>query len=208
MLDLLFSSPLSFLFFALSLLVAITVHEFAHALVTDHLGDPTPRSQGRLSLNPLSHLDPLGTISMLLIGFGWGKPVPFDPYNLEKPRRDAALISLAGPASNLLVATLASLIFHFLGELFPLLSSLLLPLVYVNVMLAIFNLIPIGPLDGQKILLGILPRDLAYEFSSIMNRYGTLILIFFIFPIFGGTAPVTALISPIIQFLTGLLLGW
>src|SRR3989338_2044892 len=112
MLDLLFSNPLVFAAAALSLLAAITVHEFAHAYAADRLGDPTPRLQGRLTLNPLVHLDPIGTLLLFVIGFGWGKPVQFDPYNLENPKRDAAIISFAGPVSNLILATIAALIFN------------------------------------------------------------------------------------------------
>ncbi len=95
MLDTLFSNPLIFTGWLVSLVIAITVHEFAHAFAADRLGDPTPRLQGRLTLNPLSHLDPLGTILLILVRFGWGKPVQFDPYNLENPRRDSAIISFA-----------------------------------------------------------------------------------------------------------------
>jgi Zn-dependent protease len=203
MLNLLFSSPLSFVFFAIGLIIAVTIHEFAHAFTADHLGDPTPRSQDRVSLNPLKHLDPLGSLMLLLIGFGWGKPVPFDPYNLENPRRDAALISLAGPASNIILAILISLaIKFFLPSGF---YSLFYPLIYINIVLAIFNLIPIHPLDGQKILTGILPKHLSLEYDLIMHRYGTIILIFMILPIF-GSSPASMLISPIIQFITNILI--
>jgi Zn-dependent protease len=200
----LISNPILFISFALGLLIAITIHEFSHAFAADRLGDPTPRSQGRLTLNPLAHLDPLGTISMLLIGFGWGKPVQFDPYNLENPRRDAAIISLAGPVSNLTLAFVLSL-FERLISFDSAILTFLIPLMYINVMLAIFNLIPIGPLDGQKILYGILPRDLAYEFQAIMSKYGILLLLLFILPVFGGQAPIAAIISPIINFVMTLL---
>jgi Zn-dependent protease len=203
MLSSLFSSPLLFFLTLLSLIVAITIHEFSHALVTDKLGDPTPRSQGRLTLNPLAHLDPLGTITLLIAGFGWGKPVPVDPYNLASPRRDTALVSLAGPGSNLILAIIVSL----LGKLFlsPFIFPLIYPLIIINISLAIFNLLPIYPLDGAKILSGILPRDLAFEWESITTRYGTIILIFMIFPFF-GSSPISAIISPLIQFLANLLI--
>lgn len=206
MLQTLFQSPLAFLVFAVGLLIAITIHEFSHAYAADRLGDPTPRSQGRLSLNPLVHLDPMGTIAMLLIGFGWGKPVEFDQYNLEHPRRDAAIISLAGPLSNISLAIILSLLgkYVILNSLF---ATFAYPVIYINIMLAVFNLVPIGPLDGQKILFGLLPRDLAYEYQSIMRRYGTLILLMFILPVFGGQAPITALISPVIEFILHLLVG-
>jgi len=205
MIQTLFESPLTFILYALSLIIAVTIHEFSHAFMADHLGDPTARSQGRLTLNPLKHLDPLGTLSLFLIGFGWGKPVEFDPFNLKRPRSDAALISIAGPVSNLLLATALAIIGrNFLG---PNLVTFIIPLIYLNVILAIFNLVPIGPLDGQKILFALLPRDLAYEYQTIMNRYGTLILLFFLLPFFGSTAPIQALIGPIITSILRLLLG-
>ena len=195
---------LSFIFWAIALVIAITVHEAAHAAAADHLGDPTPRSQGRLTLNPLSHLDPVGTIALLIFHFGWGKPVQFDPYNLRNPRRDSALISLAGPASNLLLAALLSLSM----KIFPLpdiLYTLFSVLISLNVILAVFNLVPVYPLDGEKILTGILSPRLAQEYQGVMRQYGTLILIFLIIP-FGGTSPISALITPVISVLSNLLL--
>lgn len=194
------------LYFIFGLVIAITIHEFSHALVADRLGDPTPRSQGRLTLNPLAHLDPLGTLMLVLIHFGWGKPVVFDPYNLAHPRRDAGLISLAGPVSNLSLATLLALVLRLTPlpyALFPLFYVVIL----LNISLAVFNLIPVYPLDGEKILAAILPRDLAYEYQAIMNRYGTLILILMVLPVFGGNSPVISLISPAIEFISRLLLG-
>lgn len=193
------------------LILAVAIHEFAHAFTADKLGDPTARASGRLTLNPLAHIDPIGTVVlplslMLLSGgsfaFGWGKPTPFDPYNLAHPRRDAGIISIAGPLSNLLLACVVALIIHFLPYT---LAAFLVPFVIVNISLAVFNLIPVGPLDGQKIVFGLLPRDLAYEYQVIMNRYGTLILIFLIFPIF-GSSPVMAILNPVITFLIRLLL--
>src|SRR3990172_8857289 len=96
-------NPVEFIFGLVALIVAITIHEFSHAAAAERLGDPTPRLQGRLTLNPLAHLDPLGTLMLILIRFGWGKPVQFDPYNLRHPRRDSAIISLAGPTSNIVL---------------------------------------------------------------------------------------------------------
>src|SRR3989338_8349842 len=147
--------------------VAITIHETAHAFMADKLGDPTARLMGRLSLNPLVHYDPIGTSLLLglvflralgfpVIPFGWAKPVQFDPYNLKNPRRDSALISLAGPVSNLLLAILLSLVLRFMISGF--LVDLLYPIITLNVVLAIFNLVPIHPLDGGKIFVGILPE--------------------------------------------------
>lgn len=203
---------LAFLLNVFFLVLAISVHEFAHAFAADRLGDPTARAAGRLTLNPFAHIDPIGTIvlplSLLLLSggsfaYGWGKPTPFDPYNLENPRRDAAIISLAGPLSNLLLALSVSIILHLLPYTF---SIFLIPLILTNIGLAIFNLIPVGPLDGQKIIFGLLPRDLAYEFQAIMNRYGTLILILLIFPFFGNEAPIMALMNPAIEFLAHILI--
>lgn len=200
MIENLFQSPLSFLTSFLALVAAISVHEFSHAWAADRLGDPTPRLQGRLTLDPRSHLDPIGTLMLLLFRFGWGRPVQFDPFNLKNPRRDAMLIGLAGPASNLLSATAASLLFR----LFPF-AFFLLPFISLSVVLAIFNLIPVHPLDGGKIITGLLPRDLAREWELLMRQWGTLILIFLIVP-FGGTAPVFYLVGPVISFVLNLLL--
>src|SRR3990167_7825701 len=100
----LINNPIGFLYWIAALIVAITIHEFAHALAAERLGDPTPRLMGRLTLNPLAHLDPLGTLMLLVARFGWGKPVVFDPFNMRHPRRDAAIISLSGPLSNLILA--------------------------------------------------------------------------------------------------------
>ena len=193
------------LYFLFGLIIAITIHEFAHAFLADRLGDPTPRAQGRLTLNPLAHLDPVGTLMLLIFRFGWGKPVIFDPYNLAHPRRDAGLISLAGPVSNILLAIGLSLILRFI-PLPTLISPLLYVTILLNITLAIFNLVPVYPLDGEKILAALLPRDLAYEYQAVMSRYGTVLLIFLILPVFGNSA-IISLISPIILFLTTLLLG-
>jgi len=196
---------LSFVLNAVYLIIAITVHEFAHAFAADRLGDPTARSMGRLTLNPIAHIDPIGTIAlplglMLISGgsfaFGWGKPTPFDPYNLQKPRRDTGIISIAGPISNLLLASALAVAIRVLPYTF---SVFLVPLILTNIALAVFNLVPVGPLDGQKILFGLLPRDLAYEFQTVMNRYGTIILILLIFPFFGGESPITSIIQPVIM---------
>lgn len=193
------------------LILAVAIHEFAHAFAADRLGDPTARAAGRLTLNPFAHIDPVGTVAlplalMLISGgsfaFGWGKPTPFDPYNLQKPRRDAGIISIAGPISNLLLASIVALAIHFLPYT---IGVFLYSFVVTNIGLAIFNLIPVGPLDGQKIVFALLPRDLAYEYQVIMNKYGTLLLIFLIFPIF-GSSPVMALMEPVIRFLIHLLL--
>ena len=212
---------LTLLFWLFAFVVAITVHEASHAWMANRLGDPTPKLMGRLSLNPLVHYDPIGTTLLLVLvvlrafgapvlPFGWAKSVGFDPYNLKNPRKDTALISLAGPMANLILATILSLILR-LGILSPFSSvsflvNILLPVIILNVSLAIFNLLPIHPLDGEKILVGILPKKDALEFDRFMNRFGTLILFFFIFPSFHGNSPLTLVISPIFNFILNILL--
>jgi Zn-dependent protease len=205
MIGTLISSPLSFLASLLAIVAAITIHEFAHAWTADRLGDPTPRLQGRLTLNPLAHLDPIGTLMLILFRFGWGKPVQFDQFNLRNPRRDTMLISIAGPVSNLLTAVLAAIVLRLLPA--NLLTFLTLqPFIIISVVLAVFNFVPIHPLDGGKILSGILPPSLAREWEQIQTQFGTLLLIMMVLP-WGGTAPIFYLTGPIIQFIINLLLG-
>ena len=199
----LLNNPFIFFISILSLVIAVTVHEFAHALVTDKLGDPTPALQGRVTLNPLAHLDPVGSIMLLLFRFGWGKPVPFDPFNLRNPKRDSAIIALAGPASNLILAILLSLAAKLIGS--PFLALLAAPLIIISINLAIFNLLPIPPLDGSKIIYGLLPTNWADEYNDFMKSYGSILLILLIIPI-GGSSLAINLILPVINLLTRLLL--
>lgn len=195
---------LSTIIWAIALLIAITIHEFAHALTADKFGDPTASLAGRLSLNPLKHLDPIGTLMLLFFRFGWGKPVPFDPFNLRHPKRDAALISLAGPTSNLILAVVCSLILK-LAPLSFITSILLIPLIIMNVNLAVFNLLPVPPLDGAKILYGFLPMSWADEYNDFMKSYGSILLILLILPI-GGSSLAIKLIMPVINVITHFLL--
>lgn len=201
------------LIWILAFVVTITIHEASHAWMADRLGDPTARLMGRLTLNPIVHYDPIGTTLLLVlvvmrylglpvIPFGWAKPVEFDPYNLKNPRRDSALISFAGPASNLALALIISVIAHFS----PLFSIFAVPFIILNVSLAIFNLIPIHPLDGGKILVGLLPPKYAYDVDNFLHRFGTIILIFLILPSFGGSSFVGSIISPVINLFLSLLI--
>lgn len=210
MLSELFNNPFSFFVWILALLVAITIHEASHAFVADRLGDPTARLMGRLTLNPLAHLDPLGTLFLLLARFGWGKPVPFDPFNLRHPRRDSALISLAGPSSNLILASALS-IFLRIVPYFPLphfafllIQAFLIPIIILNVGLAIFNLLPVHPLDGFKIVTGFLPKNLAYQWQEL-EPYGLFFLLLLLLPLSGGPLLINIL-GPIVSIILTILL--
>lgn len=200
----------------LAFIIAITIHEASHAWMADRLGDPTAKISGRLTLNPIAHIDLYGTILipllLTIIGspfvFGWAKPVMFDPYNLKNPRKDSALISLAGPTSNILLAALISIIIHLIGPLIlgSIATQFLIQIMSINVVLAIFNLIPIHPLDGGKIFVGLLPEHEAHDADLFLQRYGTLILIMLIFPIFGGVSPISLFLYPTVNFILSILL--
>lgn len=200
---------------AIVLLIAFTIHELAHAIVADRLGDPTPRRMGRISLNPIVHLDPFGTIMLLVAGFGWAKPVMTNPYNMRgNPRTSMAIVAAAGPLSNIIMAVLAAIPFQ-LGLVQPSFSSggiiptpgfLLFEFVWINLILAFFNLIPIPPLDGSRILVGILPPEMGYYVQSL-ERYGFLILIALIFflPMLGVDVLGWLVMTPASVVLSGLL---
>lgn len=199
------------------LLTAFSVHEFAHAWTANFFGDDTPRLNGRLTLNPISHLDPMGSLLMLVAGFGWAKPVPVNPYALER-RSPAALmlVSLAGPLSNLLMAILAAIPFqlglvsiqtamfdystsssHFL----PTLPQLLFVFVYINLLLMLFNLIPLYPLDGEKVAMYFLPPSWS-RFLDNIRPFAPLILLALVF--IGG---LNWIITPTLNLLVRLLVG-
>ena len=169
-----------------AVLVGFTVHEYSHALVAVRLGDSTPRDQGRLTLNPIAHIELIGLLLILLVGFGWAKPVQINPRNFKNPRNDEILVSLAGPSSNLLfgiafalavkfLLTLAPLIFYT-GGFGPVLYQIFSYFVWINLLLAVFNLFPIPPLDGSHILLSLIPDKYA-RFKLVYTRYGRFILI-------------------------------
>jgi Zn-dependent protease len=195
------------------ILLAVVVHEFAHGYVAYRLGDPTAKLMGRLTLNPISHLDPFGTLAFVLTGMiGWAKPVPVDPRYLRNPRRDMLWISLAGPGANLVAAVVVAMLIHLIVFGFshsaspftrlvivPFFSMLEYALKY-NVGLAIFNLIPIPPLDGSKILAGLLPREQAYKFEQL-GPYGFIVL--FALILSGMTSYI---VGPPFQLIMGLLL--
>ena len=203
-----FFNPISFVFYIVSLFIALSVHEASHALAADKLGDPTPRLDGRITLDPRAHIDLSGLLFMLFFGFGWGKPVMFDPYNLKNPRKDAALISLAGPASNMLLALCLSLLLKSFNLVqLPLLSTigylLLYPLITINLTLGIFNLLPIHPLDGFKIVGGLLSEDQAKDWFQL-QRYGMIFLLLLIFPLFAGGSMLDFILQPVLRFVVPL----
>jgi len=205
-LDLLFTNPAAFVVIFGGIIIAIGIHEFAHCFMADRLGDPTPRSMGRLTLNPLAHLDPLGTLMILITGlFGWGKPSPFDPYNLKHPKKDTAVIALAGPVSNLILAALLSLILRT-ASLPQNVGLIVFGLLTLNVNLALFNLLPVPPLDGSKILGVFLTNEQALRLSSFAGRNSFLLLFLFILPLFAGRSLAYLLVSPVSQLLINLLL--
>jgi Zn-dependent protease len=199
-------NPLVALAFVLGLVFAITFHEFAHAFAAYRLGDPTAKLAGRLTLNPQAHLDPIGTIALLLVGFGWGKPTPFDPYNLRNVKRDSAIISFAGAASNFILATILSLpylIAYFTNSLNAQILSIyevLSIVIWINLILGVFNLIPIHPLDGFKVLAGLLPKDWYRDYMQT-ERFGIFILLLLLI-----TGTIAKILFPIVSSLFSLLI--
>lgn len=166
------------------LLVVITVHEYAHGLAAYILGDPTAKYMGRLTLNPIKHIDPIGILMLVLFKFGWAKPVPVNPRNFQNPLKDMALVAIAGPATNFFFAWLLVLfgvkVFPSFIEASPLISFIWHYAIWINLALAIFNLIPINPLDGSRILAGLLPEKYANEMNKL-ERFGFLFLILLIY---------------------------
>ncbi len=195
------------------ILLALTVHEFAHGYVAYRLGDPTARDQGRLTLNPLKHLDPLGTLAFFIIKIGWAKPVPVNPLYFKNPRRDMLWVALAGPAVNLVLAIISAICAKtvwFIAATIPysvLAEAILVPLnkvllasVWINLVLCIFNFLPIPPLDGSKILAGMLPPDMARSYASV-ERYGFVIILILAF-----SGILSKMIMPVISFAQNILL--
>jgi len=203
MLNILFENPIAFFILVPILLMSLAIHEFAHALAADKLGDPTARYLGRVTINPLAHLDPIGTLLLLFAGFGWGKPVPFNPINLHNPKRDGALISFAGPFSNIVIAVITALLVHLLSKagvnpyasvLTTILFVVAQVVITLNLTLAFFNLIPIHPLDGFKVVYGLLPTNLASQWIQ-MESMGMIILLIMVM-----TSSVGSIINPLVSF--------
>lgn len=183
------------------LLVAIVLHEYAHAKTADMMGDPTPRMMGRLTLNPLRHLDPIGLIMLWAFGFGWARPVQVNPYNFSDPRRGMMLVAAAGPLTNILLAyiTLVLMTLNLGGGGF--FGSVLRWTYLFNLWLAVFNLIPIPPLDGSKILSGLLPSQRA-RWLYQLEQYGWILLVMLLF-----TGVIGRILFPVVSVLDGILRG-
>lgn len=183
LLESLFSSPMVFLVWIVAIVVALSVHEFAHALAAFWMGDNTAKNLGRLNLNPLSHISWPGFFMLLLVGFGWGKPVPFNPYNLKYKKYGSALVAIAGPVSNLLMAIFSIVVLKillFVNVFSPenLLIQFLYLFIILNVILMVFNLIPVPPLDGSKLLYAFLDPIKHEKFIIFLETRGPILLIF------------------------------
>lgn len=199
-----FGDPTGLVYRLIALLIAATIHEFAHAWMANHLGDPTPRYQGRLSLNPIVHLDLVGSLLLLLVGFGWAKPVQVNPRNFEDPRKGMLLVAAAGPLANITMMFLIGLLPQFgLISFSGAAGDLLEVVLRINAVLAVFNLIPIPPLDGSRILAGLLPPAQAMAYERV-QQYGPLLLLLVLFVMPGLLGQV---IGPPIDWLTALARG-
>ena len=185
-----------------ALLFALVVHEYAHALAADSMGDPTPRYMGRLTLNPMMHVDVLGLLMLALAGFGWAKPVPINSNNFHNRKEGIIKVSLAGPGANLFLCFVAALVGAILLR-FNLMSqtvfNFLQWIMLYNVWFAFFNLIPIPPLDGSKLVMEFMPTKYLYQYAETVERYGFFILMALVF-----SGVVGAIINPLAQMYLGL----
>lgn len=201
-----------------AILISLTLHELSHGYVAYRLGDVTAKSQGRLSLNPLRHLDPIGTLCLLFVGFGWAKPVPVNPYALrKKPQTGMAWVAAAGPASNLCMALIGGILLLIYMKIFGY-SWLYAPgytaglyfglffvyFIQINIVLMIFNLIPIPPLDGSRVVSAFLPAEARYRYNRI-ERYGTMIMLAMCIIPIGGTTIISWILNTPVEVLSNLI---
>ena len=206
------------------LLVGLPVHEFSHALAAFRLGDGTAKMFGRLTLNPIAHFDPVGGTLLALtfigsaaaggaLGFGWAKPTPVNPLNLQGGRRGEAIVAAAGPLSNLVLAAAGAIPLRFMyanPQLvvdLPLLEEVLFLFVQINLLLMLFNLIPVPPLDGSKVMFAFMDRRTEYQIRPLLEQYGLIILIILILPILPGGSILGRIVIPILDAFTSLLVG-
>jgi Zn-dependent protease len=203
---------IDYLTIAPPILLALTFHEYAHAYIANRLGDPTAKLMGRLTLNPLVHLDLLGTAMLFIVHIGWAKPVPVNPINFRNPKRDLLWVSLAGPAANLLLAFLFGMglriigIGYLVGDMGVILKMIWYGM-YINIILAVFNLFPIPPLDGSKILMGLIPEKYEQQLEPLL-KYGPTILIALIVFGFVTKNPILwKMIEPFVKFFCLLFAG-
>jgi len=189
------------------LIFSAIFHEYMHGWMANELGDSTAKDEGRLTMNPLPHIDPIGSVflpAILLISgspfvFGWAKPVPFNPYNLSDKKYGAAKVAIAGPLGNLMIAIFFGLVLRFFSITSMALAGLLQLIVYINLLLMVFNLVPIPPMDGSKVLMPLLPYSWQIKYANL-EKYGMLLVLFFI--MFGFQ-----LIIPVIEFLFRMIVG-
>ena len=198
---------MDFIFQIAILIMSVVIHEVAHGFAARFYGDHTAEYEGRLTLNPVKHIDPVGSVLVPLLSymfggfvFGWAKPVPYNPYNLKPGRWPEAFVALAGPLSNISLAVIFSIIFRLIPEPTAGFALITTSIIYVNILLAVFNLMPIPPLDGSKLLFAVFPEKI-YQFRNFFERYGLILVLVFIFFIWQLIAPV---IGVLFSFLTGL----
>lgn len=204
-------------YFIIALIIAVTIHEFSHSWMASYLGDPTARYLGRLTLNPLAHLDPIGTLMLFFAGFGWGKPVPFSAQYLKNPRLDSALIALAGPLSNLIIALILAIPYRYLffnafeassGNSFLLIIfNLMKTMINLNLVLMLFNLMPVPPLDGSKIFSLLLPGEYISSLYRYRNvGYALLLVLVFSDYLFGINILGAYILGPLLTFFWNIIL--
>lgn len=174
-----------FIIFVIALIVVITLHEASHAYFANRLGDPTAKYEGRVTLNPLKHLDLLGTIMLFVVGFGWGKPVNINAHNFKNPTRDSALVALAGPAANFATALVLSVPLNYFPQIFPFqVNVTLMAILDLSLLLGVFNFIPFPPLDGSKIFALFIPQKYHNRYFAFLERTQVYFLIFILLDIF------------------------